>query len=1822
MTKPTSHDITQAALKETFVLWASKALNQDREAIRQIAEAIFTPATTTHAYADLLEAHRTHVNEMTTQVLAELQSVDTSKLNVEMQTRHAILKNALNEANRFFQAAKEAETRGDNLNRIGSLDTSVEVFTTLKKLDSNHDNRSDNKDSALISANVSIDTHPNSHLFTSGINSADFKTQKSALENTSFAEQPTVIIPPTSIYIADIPLPGNDHSPLGETIDLAQKNVLNAAGNSGDDILIGDAHNNWLSGGLGSDTFYAGGGDDVLIIDAEDLPQNIHGGTGTDTVQGVGDKGIYLDLAQAEIEIAQGGRGDDIFIGGSSRVFIRGGGGNDKLSGGTANDVLGGENGNDLLDGGAGNDVLHGHRGLDTLLGEAGDDLLDGGMDDDILNGGTGNDIFIGGAGDDRIDGGEGIDVIELSGSYTEYRIFKIAQGIWISDTVAGRDGTDFVRNVERANFKDIGRVEIPSNTQEGLANPFVVKDVLSKDKNGIAFSRTTAHLISQAQLLANDIDWQGDALTVTELFDSIGGQASLTESGDILFTPHAQHTGFMGFNYTLRDSKGNLAATIIESSKDQNTPMRASVMLKTADLSNDPLLTEQWYLADTNILPVWKHYTGKGIRIGQFEPSRTFSTGKEILNYRHADLKDNIDQQWLANTTPGQGPSGNDQFSPHATMVADIMVAARNGQGRVGVAYHARMGGHWINANDFSTLAYMRHYDVVNHSWTGNQHFGLRFTPATLNTFPNAYSEALNDGRRGLGTVIVTAGGNDRATGNNTNYQNQVNTRATLVVGAIPSERDLSALQLGQPPFSNPGANILISAPGDHVVSNAYLAHSDNGTTVGVHHADMKGTSFAAPIISGIVALMLEANPDLGYRDIQAILALCAKKINDANTTWQTNGSTTWNGGGMHVSHDYGYGKVDAQAAVRLAQNWVGIAQTEHNVHALTTPLTSGDVHLAIPDGEVNGLRHTLAMGPLNVAIEYTEVKLSLTHARPGDLVIRLIAPSGTQSVLLNRPGKAPGSNASVRGDTSFSGTQQLDYVFSTALLRGEKAFASSNWTLHIIDTFSGDTGILHNWSMNVYGAKYNQDDHYVYTDEYAQLAASGRNILNDSNDGNDTINAAAIHRVSHIDLSNGQATLAGTALTIQNPHKIENLVGGDFDDTLTGNAQRNVLVSGHGNDTLSGGSGMDILFGGLGNNTLIGGADSDFFIIENNNGATDTIQDFVLDTDRVVFSGFADNIIRTLRITQEGADTRLRFGDNQSVLLKNILTTHFSAINTLTIAKGIHARDVIAAHNFGLGSDGSPTDGGLPNVGVTMWLGVGNDKIFGGQGNDTIHGGSGDDLIVGESSTDDLIGNDDTLYGDAGEDHVRGGPGNDILYGGDDLDVLGGDAGDDVIYLEGDEALDGSKYDHLTILKPSITLDDYTIFAHVWGGAGDDRFVLVEDRTEAASHGLMKNLITDFEINNPEEKIDLSSIRAISALSDLRFTPIQVNDKHYLRIWLGPMAIGTQYLTLEGITATQLSSDNFIFAPPNTFLPQTKAHIEGTYFSDYLLGDAGGNTLDGKTGADTLEGRLGDDTYIVDHIGDVIKELPDGGIDTVKSSITYTLPNELEHLTLTGTAHINGTGNALDNRIVGNAGNNILDGKNGTDNMIGGAGNDTYIVDNNADHVIEQENEGIDTVHTYVSYTLGQYVENLTLMGNENSAGTGNTLNNHLLGNAGKNRLIAWDGDDILDGGADNDVLVGGQGNDIYRFARDGASDLIFEDDVTPNNSDTLEIGENITSEQLWFARDGDNLTVSIIGTKDRAIISNHYGGSNTKSSNLKPLMAKPYMSTKFKR
>lgn len=209
------------------------------------------------------------------------------------------------------------------------------------------------------------------------------------------------------------------------------------------------------------------------------------------------------------------------------------------------------------------------------------------------------------------------------------------------------------------------------------------------------------------------------------------------------------------------------------------------------------------------------------------------------------------------------------------------------------------------------------------------------------------------------------------------------------------------------------------------------------------------------------------------------------------------------------------------------------------------------------------------------------------------------------------------------------------------------------------------------------------------------------------------------------------------------------------------------------------------------------------------------------------------------------------------------------------------------------------------------------------------------------------------------------------------------------------------------------------------------------------------------------------------------------------------------------------------------------------GNALDNQITGSTGANWLDGDTGADTMSGGEGNDTYVVNSADDVVVERAGEGADVVRSSITLTLSANVEELVLTGADAIDGTGNALSNRLTGNGAANILDGGLGADIMKGGAGDDVYRVDNIKDEVAESLDAGRDRVEATVSFSLGANVEDLTLTGANALVGNGNEAGNLIIGSAAANRLDGRSGNDTLAGGEGRDVLVGGSGADVFRFS-----------------------------------------------------------------------------------
>lgn len=617
----------------------------------------------------------------------------------------------------------------------------------------------------------------------------------------------------------------------------------------------------------------------------------------------------------------------------------------------------------------------------------------------------------------------------------------------------------------------------------------------------------------------------------------------------------------------------------------------------------NDPLFAHQWHLSNTspsgydlNLQSVWSDYTGRGIRIAVCDDG---------VQSTHPDLAYNYDSGLSYNFVrrrPGGDPTSPD--SNHGTSVAGVIAAvANNGKGGAGVAPDATLGSLVGDTLDQIAacfdFAVDKGIDIVNNSWGFDPFEDGGYFSRGLKA---SMQRAVENGRDGLGILMTFAAGNEREEGWDANLNAINSSPYGIAVAAANLDGTLSS-------YSTPGSSILVTGlGGESTVNSPGLVTTDRSGRAGYTSNDyyqtdydgyvgFNGTSAATPTVSGVIALMLEANPDLGYRDVQEILANSARMSDPGHPDWAWNQASHWNGGGMHTSRDFGFGLVDALAAVRLAETW-GYQSTYDNL--TIAEVNSRPLNLTIPDASSRGVSSLLRVGK-NLELDHVTATLHLRHGFPGDLQIELLSPAGTRSVLLDNTTGEPDS-------TDFT------WTFSSTQFWGENS--QGNWTLAVFDQDRGMVGRLMDWSLTLYGdeipaSRARQDTVYVYTNEYARFKTSqdaSRRTLNDEG-GDDTINAAAITDPVSLDLNPGAVSelAGGNPLTLSANTLIETAYTGDGDDYLLGNVADNWLNGGRGTDTLTGGDGADTLIGAAGQDWLSGGSGADVFLITDDSTLTD---------------------------------------------------------------------------------------------------------------------------------------------------------------------------------------------------------------------------------------------------------------------------------------------------------------------------------------------------------------------------------------------------------------------------------------------------------------------------------------------------------------------------------------------------------------------------------------------------------------------------------------
>lgn len=1086
-------------------------------------------------------------------------------------------------------------------------------------------------------------------------------------------------------------------SSLGVNINLTNSGASQAIGSTGNDTLTGTGADEWLIGGAGSDKFAAGDGADLLVIDANDNLQDIDAGAGIDTVIIADDRGVFLNLAQTKTEVVYGGYGDDVLIGGGSdNYFIDGADGDDLIVGGNADDVLSGADGEDVIQGSKGDDLIRGGRDKDQLFGGEGNDVLDGGLGNDIVKGESGNDVIIASGGMDTVDGGSGTDLLQLSGALEDY-IFEYQyngdyiqkNGHWvqkpswvIKDTknldgsrvdfskgeISDRNGTQVLTDVERFSYMR-GNINTVMNLD--MDNPLPVNDVI-QGVNGNQPIR-----ISVSTLLANDIDFgriNNPDFNITKIVkwvgDAVGGSVEIDSgSEEIVFRPNAQYKGVMEFTYQMADRVSSVSDLVLNAPTIQDVAnpsvmgeAKARVFLLPATETNtisDPDYAKQWYLGAINAQSAWSAgYTGTNVKVLVLDPAGEFATAKQVADLSNPEFAGRVSDQFI-NTI---------NHSVHATTVAGVIGAGKNGIGGVGVAFDSTLNSISLppkstTVKEFrASISEMQNYDVVNNSWNFSDSWDQSNVYSSIASA--SIADAAHYGRNGLGSIMVFGAGNDRRKGYDASLLALNSNPYAITVGAINRAAD-AALDGQNTPFSTRGTSILVSAPGSNIVTTGVQLTTADGNTIGSSSTETQGTSLAAPIVSGVVALMLQANPNLSYRDVQTILAVTARKdysdTAQSDNSWSNNANFDWNGSGMHFSHDFGFGMVDAAAAVRMAETWL-----TQGTEFLSTQVLAGNSVQSMDDTGVSILSFNVSGSQ---TVEQAILNLGFNHAQWSDLRITLTSPKGTSSILLDRPGVVGNQqNMNNPDEVTF-----FDKSLMSTHFRGESA--TGTWQLKIEDLSpNGKATTEIKASLDLISGEDNHLKRYILTDEYAGnkvFAAIDIDLIGE-------LNASAVSNNASINLDTRQGTFNGKTFAFGSG--IDRLVGGGGDDTLIGSDKNESVFGGQGNDTINGGSGhdrldggsgddvisgglgQDILIGGMGNDTLTGGYDGDVFLIDGVSGeSATTITDFNTSQGDVVIvrtpSKLAfDAIEQSLNGTQLTLSYHIGNDEVRKIILQNV--------------------------------------------------------------------------------------------------------------------------------------------------------------------------------------------------------------------------------------------------------------------------------------------------------------------------------------------------------------------------------------------------------------------------------------------------------------------------------------------------------------------------------------------------------------------------------------
>jgi trimeric autotransporter adhesin len=1528
---------------------------------------------------------------------------------------------------------------------------------------------------------------------------------------------------------------------LARGVEVSDPYLTAVSGTPLDDVISGNANNNQLNGGQGSDTYRFGRGDGRDLIYEDATPRagdvdtlelragvapadmlwvrssatNIIGrirGTGDEIrfdTQGVGaiERIRFADgtlLTPSQLLLASGAEqassgNDTIFTADAADAF-------DALAG---NDYVYAGGGDDSVRGGDGNDVLEGQAGADELWGDDGEDRLLGGDGADRLYGGSGADDLDGGAGDDFLED-DGVAVQPVSSI--------------ISARMTGGAGRDTLRIV-------INPAAPPSN----LLRTEVVGAMAAADQDTLVLGGVGPSQVTVRRIDTDSIELRAQGAPGTGLYrvtlrgqgrsdglvpvarvqfeSSPGVEWSSAQLRQLAVTGSAGADYLWGFDNIADSMAGGAGNDQLFGGSGNDTLDGGS--------GND-------YLAGETGNDIYVFSAGGGSdTVADLSGANEVRVAAGITPASLTLVRTGVDSAGVAQANDSlvlmHGASGaslwiDQYFQPGALQTASIVFAD---------------GTVWRNAEATA---------LAGASVSGSADTQTGGAADDLFTVNNPRDAIVEQANAGTDTV--------RSTVSYVLPSNVENLELTGLLNISATGNVLANVLRG-----NAGNNVLDGKGGNDTLYGGAGDDTYRWVDTVSYSGRIVDASDFVPNTSAAVELAAQGNDTIVTNLFAMSLPdnvenLVVTKLPDASaiSTSSTYRHTYVGNAGNNVIDLYAgnanFAWIGASLAGTRIDGGVGADTMFGSVY--------NDVYVVDDAGDVVVENDVAVDGVLRPSVDQVVSSVSYTlGAALEDLMLSgAAAISGTGNARNNTLDGAANSAANVL--TGLGGDDTYRIGLNDTVVEA----ADGGLDTIYVDSLAGQSaGVLSLAAFaNVENVRLNHSLAAIDlagSDQNNLLIGSATSNRIDGGAGNDTIRALDETLLAR-DLN------GGVTYNAYDNVGTDTLVGGTGDDSITVYAYGEAL-GGDGNDTIS-------VVDGYGNRVRVdGGVGNDTVLLSslrssNNVGASSATVRMALDSgqDTVSAGGSPSNRLTIeldavidpsqLRFVRQGRDVQVSIvNSSAAVTLRDFFADATGLVQTAPIYEIVHPNGsyitragVVAALGRSSLQQGSP----------------GDDLLVASTSGQALSGGAGNDTMIGQTGADSLAGDDgnDRLFGGAGADVLNGGAGDDSLVGGAGADqyVFAAGWGSDTIdALQSNPSSGGSS----SWIADDGTTDTIEFAAGV---------APADIRVQRSADDLVLR-----HANNTDMVLVLGYFNSSGLYG--RFNGVRFADG---TVWAAAELADMSRRIYGTAGADQLiafaaGSDLYGLDGNDTLYGYDgNDKLFGGNGSDALYAGYGNDRLDGGAGVDSMTGYSGDDVFVVDNSGDQVIENAGEGTDTVESSISLTLAANVENLLLTGASALNGTGNASNNILTGNSAANVLDGGSGADSLVGGGGDDSYIVDNTGDVITELAAEGADGVSSSVSYTLAVNVENLTLTGTSAINGTGNAKNNILTGNSGNNSLTGGAGNDTIDGAAGNDTMIGGTGDDLYlvNAAADVVTESAGEGTDTVQSSVAFTLGSNI--------------------------------------------------------